>query len=131
GGYEGYALHVRSVVDRFDHVRLHADTWARVRPTTSLTAHAVVKAADLACRDGDLDGGPLPACQGRTTQEELAWRLRTAFFAEARDIGRLAVAEEVAAGMDLPVDRIRARLEDGSAWAALSADHDAATADGV
>jgi predicted DsbA family dithiol-disulfide isomerase len=100
-----------------------------VRPASSLVPHALVRSLELLVLDGQPDD--LCAGDGRPVCEELAFRLRLAFFRDGRDIGRLAVACEVASEMGLPVDGIRARLEDGGAWAALQRDHDAVKEDGV
>jgi predicted DsbA family dithiol-disulfide isomerase len=131
GGPAGYAAHVRSIVDRFDHVELNPDTWARTVPSTSATPHAFVKAASLVCEAGELDGWPRAELDHRTITEELTWRLRLAFFRDARDISRLDVQLEIAAELDLPAAALRARLEDGTAWAALQADYETAVADGI
>jgi len=130
GGYEAYAAHVASVVARFDHLTLNPDTWNRVRPASSLVPHAVVRALDLIAREGIVDHAALSA-EGRGPCEELAWHLRLAFFRDGRDIGRMPVVLEVASEMGLPVDVLRARLDDGTAWAALHADHEAVKEEGV
>lgn len=122
GGFPAYATHVAGVVARFDHVRLHGDAWSRVRPASSLVPHLVARAAGL------LD---LPEVEGRPVVEALAWRLRVAFFEHARDVGALPVALAVAEEMGLPADALRARIDDGSAWAELHRDHAAVEEDGV
>lgn len=121
GGLAGYRRHVESVVAGFDHVTLHPDTWQRAAPRTSATAHAFVKAAELAApRDGD-GSGPSPA-------DRLAWRLRLAFFRDGLDPTSRAVQVALAVELGLPVDAILAHLDDGTAWAALLRDYeDAAT----
>ena len=43
GGFEGYAEHVNEVADQFD-IALHKDTWSSIRPTSSMMAHAHIKA---------------------------------------------------------------------------------------
>lgn len=132
GGFEGYAAHMREVADRFPHVSVHPDAWTRVRPTTSLTVHAVLKAAEgfgLEEEPGLLQAEA--AYGGRTPLEEFAWRLRLAFFREARDISQIDGALEVAAELGVPGGPLRQRLDDGSAWAAVSADMGRAQADGV
>jgi predicted DsbA family dithiol-disulfide isomerase len=128
GGYEAYAAHVASVVARFDHVTLGQDAWNRVRPASSHVPHAVVRALGLLVRDGMVDRATTSA---RAPCEELSWQLRLAFFRDGRDVGRVAVVMEVASEMGLPVDALRARLDDGSAWAALHADHEAVKEEGV
>lgn len=120
GGSEAYAEHARSVVRRFGRDDLHPDVWVKVAPATSMTAHAYVRAA-----------GRVAAAEGASRMLELAWALRVAFFREGRDVARLEVQEEVARGMDLPVEAIREELDAGRAWAALSADYDAAAAEGI
>lgn len=123
GGMAGYREHVRATVARFDHVALHADTWTRSIPNTSATLHAIVKAAEIAY-------GADPA-EGARRARALTHRLRHAFYAEGRDVGRFAIQLELAEELGLDPDALRAPLDDGSAWAALHRDHAAAAADGV
>lgn len=122
GGFEAYAAHVAGVVARFDHVTLHPEAWSRVRPRSSLVPHLVARAAGL------LD---LPDVDGQSAVEALAFRLRLAFFRDARDVGALSVALAVAEEAGLPVDDLRARVDDGSAWAELHRDHAAVEEEGV
>jgi len=131
GGFEGYASHMGEVAGRFDHVSVHPEAWTRVRPTTSLTVHALIKAAEgfIAGEPGLQQ--PEAAYGGRTPLEEFGWQLRLAFFRDARDISRLEVGLEVAAQLGLPTGPLGERLNDGTAWAALSADLGLALADGV
>lgn len=115
GGYEAYAEHTRAVVARFGHVTMSPDAWSRTRPRSSLVPHAWIRAVGLV-------GG---AC------EAFAWRVRVSFFRDGRDIGQGAVLAEIAAEMGLDVDALREKLENGAAWAALHADHDAVKEEGV
>jgi predicted DsbA family dithiol-disulfide isomerase len=131
GGFEGYASHMREVAAGFSHVSVHPHAWTQVRPTTSLTVHALLKAADgLSAEEPGLLQ-PVEAYVGRTPLEEFGWQLRLAFFRDGRDISRVEVGLEVAAELGLPIGPLRERLNDGSAWAALSADLSRALSDGV
>ena len=112
GGFAGYARHVHDVASGFDHVEVHPDVWLRDVPAGSYGPHLFVKAAALS----------------GTAVEDLCWKLRLAFFRDARDIGRLDVQSEIAGDLGLPVATIRERLADGSAAAALAEDHEAAAA---
>lgn len=129
GGYEAYAAHAASVVARFGHVSLGERAWNLVRPASSHVPHAVVRALGLLVRDGIVDA--TPSSDGRPPCEELSWRLRLAFFRDGRDIARVPVAMEVASEMGLPSDELRARLDDGTAWAALHGDHEVVKEEGV
>ena len=124
GGAAAYRRHVEGVVAGFGHVRLHEDAWAATVPTTSATPHAIVKAAELTAPAGADD-------LGRTSAERLAWALRLAFFAEGRDVSREDVQLDVAGGLGLPVDALRAALRDGRAWAAVLRDYEDAAAESV
>lgn len=126
GGLAGYRAHLEQTLSRFDHVTLHADTWAVAVPTTSATVHACVKAAELVRPDAVSPDGT-----GRSLADELAWQLRLAFFRDGRDVSRLDVQLAIVEQLGLPVDAVRARLEDGSAWATLHRDYEDAAKEGV
>lgn len=117
GGYAGFAEHVQQAASSYEDARVHPALWRDVRPTTSATAHLVLKATALT--------------DGETQMVALAGHLRRAFFVDGRDIGRLEVVLELAA--DLGIDRagIEARLASGEALAALLADYDLAGQRGI
>ncbi len=116
GGYKGYGRHVREVAARFGHVEMHPGIWTKNVPTGSGGPHLFFKAATLLEPEGTIDGRPVI--------EELAWRLRLAFFRDLVDISRLDAQLEVAGTLDLPGDRIRERIDDGTAATALAEDLD-------
>jgi predicted DsbA family dithiol-disulfide isomerase len=126
GGLEGYGRHVREVAERFGHVEVHPEIWTRNVPDGSFGCHAFVRGVALLVAEGAIGAAPEAALEGRPPIEELAWRLRLAFFRDLRNIARLDVQVDVAGSMDLPVGKIRERIEDGSALAALAADHERA-----
>lgn len=113
GGFKGYADHVSEAIAGFDHIELNADAWRQVRPASSGPAHLLLKAVQL-------------ACPGKANEnvERLAWALRLAFFAHARDIARTDVQMEIVDELALPREAIETALNDGAAFAALSRDAD-------
>ncbi len=120
GGMEAYAAHVHETAQRFPHVEVHPRLWLDDVPASSADVHLFLKAAQRL-----IDAGAIPArtgATGRNTFEELMWRLRLAFFRDARNIARREVQFELAAGLGLPLDPIRAALEDGAAMAELCRD---------
>ena len=127
GGVSAFRAHVAHVISGFDHVSLHPDVWSRTVPTTSATAHAAIKAVELvvpATEDAGSATAPSPA-------ELYAWQLRLAFFRDGRDVSCVEVELAVASELGLPVDALRARLADGSAWAALHRDYEEARVEQV
>lgn len=119
GGFEGFAGHVRHVVEGFPEVKVSDALWTAVRPASSWSPHLFLKAVALAESAGDAGEGAAE----RTTRA-----VREAFFREARDIARRPVQDEIAEACSLDVGTVRARVDDGSAFAALAADyHDAET----
>lgn len=112
GGYVGFSEHVLEVAEAFPHAQVNPEVWRSCRPRSSATSHLFVKAAQL------LD----PAATERA--DELEWRIRCAFFVDARDIGDTEVLVDIAQGMGMSGARIRDRMLDGSALAALSDDHE-------
>lgn len=122
GGYGAFGDHVRQVCSDFPHVQVHQGVWSDVKPASSAACHHLLKAAQLLEARGEIDAAPLPGCDDRSLFEELAWQARLAFFRDARDIARLDELLDIAAGLGLPVDRLRALMDSGEALAALCRD---------
>lgn len=117
GGYEGFSRHVIEVARNFPHVEIHPDIWKVHAPKTSAMSHLFIKAAQLlATRETQ------PEALKHTAIDDLVWHVRHAFFAEARDIGRLDVLFELAADRGLEVQAMKALIDSGEAMAALQAD---------
>lgn len=120
-GYEGYARHVKSVADRFPHVRLSSDTWVHTRPTSSLSPHLFLKAIALwEQAQHAIEPKRLPIT------ESITWAFRRGFFAEARDISERTVQQELARPFGVPANEVAGLLDTGVAHAALSADYQSA-----
>lgn len=117
GGFDGFAEHVQSSAAGYDTAPVHPDLWRQVRPTTSATAHLLIKATEIAC--------PGPAA------ESLAAAIRRAFFVEARDVSQLDLLMEIAATEALNPDDLRAALRSGEAMAALLSDYSSIEAQGI
>ncbi len=122
GGYAGFGKHVRKVAADFPHVSVNERVWNDVAPTTSSAAHEVLCAARLLTGEGAIDGARRDELAGRTLFEEAAWRVRSAFFADARDISQRAVLFDVLDRVGLPVPAIEAKLESGEAMAEMCRD---------
>jgi len=122
GGYEGFNAHLRHVAAGFPEVTLHPDLWLSVKPASSTSAHLFLKAAQLAELDGELPPG---------SADRLTRALRTAFFAEARDISTIQVQRVTAGAAGVALGAIETRIEDGRAFAALSSDYSDAESMGL
>ena len=122
GGYQGFGEHVRKVAAGFPHVSVDERVWNQVAPTTSATAHEALHAIKLLIAEGTLDSDPQQAFDGRTCLEEATWRVRSAFFEEARDISDRAVLLELFEQLSIPVAAVQAKLASGEAMAELCRD---------
>jgi len=122
GGFAGFGRHVIEVAERFEHAPVSANVWQACAPRSSCNAHLFLKAAQLLEQAGVIDAAPRSEFDGRSLFEEANWRVRRAFFQDDRDIGQLDCLYEIAAGLDLPTEPIRQRLNDGQAMAALCRD---------
>ena len=122
GGFEGYARHVAAVAADFPHVTLHPEVWTRAIPASSMGCHLLLEAVHELCRDGELPPSLGEGEATRPTTEALAWQLRIAFFAQARDVGDRGVQGEIAEALGLPRAPIESRIADGRAFAALWSD---------
>jgi predicted DsbA family dithiol-disulfide isomerase len=122
GGFAGFGAHVRGVCEDFPHVEVHPDIWRGTAPRTSANCHQFLKAVQVLEQQGGISAAPRDDYAGRSLYEELMWRVRLAFFRDARDIGRLDCLLDIAGGLGLTPDLIRAQLENGEAMALLCRD---------
>lgn len=122
GGYAGFGAHVRNVAEGFPHVKIDKRVWDAVAPMTSSTAHEVLCAARLLQDEGALSLDRRVDLQGRTLLENAIWRVRTAFFEEARDISNRQVLLEVVREAGLPIEALEAKLTSGEAMAGVCRD---------
>ena len=113
GGLQGYAEHVQQVAAGFEHVSVHADAWAKVAPCSSMASHLWICGARVAEEEGHLQKG---------AAVKLAWALREAFFANARDISSRQVQVDVSRQSQVDDQAIAQSIDKGQAHALLSAD---------
>lgn len=111
GGRTAYSKHVQGVVDQFGHLPIHEDIWVKNAPVSSLPSHLYLCAAQFAEKNRTLPQGAF---------NELAWRIRSAFFAEAKDISNVAVIREIIEEQQLPLAEFEASISGGKVYAVLS-----------
>jgi len=124
GGFEGYGNHVRKVCEKFPHVEVNEKTWSSCRPTSSAVCHQYAKAVQNLENTGRVSGDGVAVLGGRSVFEELVWRIRQAFFRDARDVSHADVLHELAAGLQLPVQAIDDEIMSGRAMAELCRDNE-------
>jgi len=117
GSFDGFAEHVQTAAAAYDTAQVHPDLWRKVRPTTSATAHLLVKAAALT--------------RSPAAATVLAGAIRYAFFVEARDISQLRVLLDIAATEGFDPEHLNDALASGRAMAALLTDYSGSEARGV
>ena len=117
GGFDGFAEHVQASAAAYETAPVHPDLWRKVRPTTSATAHLILKAAAVT--------------SSSAATARLASAIRHGFFVEARDISQLPVLMEIAAAEDLDPEALDDALVSGRAMAALLSDYGRSDAQGI
>ena len=122
GGYEGYGEHVQKTAADFDHVSVSERVWKEVAPTTSGIAHEMLCAARLLVDEGVIGSARHDNLGGRTLFEEAIWKVRSAFFQEARDISKRDVVLDVLHRAGLPTSAVEAKLQSGEAMAEVCRD---------
>jgi len=116
-GFEKFGAHVVKSAAPFENLEVNPAVWAKVRPRSSLQAHLFLKAVALVTDE--------------TLVEAVAFRIRQAFFSEARDINDYATLMECADAENIDEQALQSALRDGSAMAALSDDQRSANTLGV
>ena len=122
GGVEGYRRHVHQIAERFPHAGIHPEVWKSPVPASSASCHLLLKAAQLLESAGESSSESMREHGGNTPVEELIWRVRSAFFRDARDICSTEIQAEIADDLGIPTGRLRSEMDDGRAFAALFAD---------
>ena len=118
GEFEGYARHVREVVDGFDGVEIHEDVWSKTRPFSSASPQLFIKAVELL----EKHAGATPF-QSRLSVKA-AKLLREAFFKEAHDISDWGVQRHVSDKIGLDFADVSKKIETGEAMAKLASDYE-------
>jgi len=108
-GYRGFAQHIRESAAPYTNAPINPGIWINVRPTTSANAHLVLKAAEIVT--------------GGTGCAELSFKIRKAFFAEAKDISHFSVLYDIAEENALNIEKIDQCIANGSAMASLMNDY--------
>ena len=119
GDYDRFADHLLQSVAAFPEVRLSPDIWRKAKPASSLSPHLFLKGAQLA----EAAGRWAPGKAAEVTQA-----MRSAFFAEARDIAAWDVQRAVARERGADASAVDHLIHSGEAFAALSADYQEADA---
>jgi predicted DsbA family dithiol-disulfide isomerase len=125
GGYAGYNEHVRQIVSTWPHVEVHPQIWLENVPASSMPAHLFLKAVQLLEQRGQLGKTPPTGKEATGALEVAAWRVRLAFFKEARDVAQQVVLERIAQSLELPARQVWELIDSGEAHAALHLDFDA------
>jgi predicted DsbA family dithiol-disulfide isomerase len=117
GGFAGYNNHVREVAAKFKHISVHPDIWTQSIPTSSTSCHLFLRAVKLL-----EDKGAVVGKDGTSSLDALTWAFRTAFFTELADISDRKIQLQIAKDLGLPVNKIKAEIDSGAAYAELSRD---------
>ncbi|WP_444993856.1 DsbA family oxidoreductase [Aliikangiella sp. IMCC44359] len=117
GGYRGFAQHIRESAAPYKNAPVSTKIWNDVRPMTSANAHLVLKAAEIV-----VEG---------TNCAELAFKIRNAFFIDAKDISQFSVLYEIVEACALDIEKIDNCIGDGSAMASLMSDYQIAKKQGI
>jgi predicted DsbA family dithiol-disulfide isomerase len=120
GGFAGFGGHMQEVCAQWEHTRLDPRVWTECRPTSCMTAHVFLKAVSLCL--GVEQRPEVAARERRELFDRLVAQTRVAFFEQARDISDIDVLLELLAPVGVAAPAVRARIDNGEAYAALHRD---------
>ncbi len=112
GGVQAYSAHVLSVGEKFEHIKLNPEVWAKNTPQSSLPAHSFLCAVKIIEQQGETEAGSF----ARYMQA-----IRDAFFVEARDISSRDELQAIAESLGLPLEALRSKVDQGGAHASVCA----------
>lgn len=118
GGFSGYADHVKEIAKGFDDAIIHDDVWSKVRPKSSASPHLFIKAIEL------LEHETTAGTFFNRPSIRAAKELRTAFFAEGRDISDWMVQRAIGEKIGVDFEEALKKIETGEAIAKLVSDYE-------
>jgi predicted DsbA family dithiol-disulfide isomerase len=119
GGFAGYSNHVKEVAAKFNHISVHPEIWTRDIPYSSTSCHLFLRAIKLL-----EDKGLVKSKESKSVFETATWAFREAFFTKLANVSDRKVQLEIAKELGLPVNKIKAQIDSGEAYAELSRDFD-------
>ena len=122
GGVSAYSKHVQEIAQKFTHIEIHPDIWAKNTPASSGSCHLFLKAIQILESRNEL---PVISQTGKSDKsifEIIAWELRLAFFRDLVDIANYNAQMEIAEKLELPLQKIEEVIKNGTAFAALEGD---------
>ncbi|PIQ27360.1 disulfide bond formation protein DsbA [bacterium (Candidatus Blackallbacteria) CG17_big_fil_post_rev_8_21_14_2_50_48_46] len=122
GGFQGYGAHVYNTAQRYEHIHVDSRVWAEVAPRSSASVHNFIKALQLLEQAGEISAERQAAYKHRTPVEEAIWRLRLAFFHDARDISLRDTQLEIADSLGFSGEKIMALIHSGESLASFFLD---------
>jgi len=123
GGTEGYAKHVIDVVDKFEYLNLHENTWRKVVPESSSPCHEVIKAVQILETENLIESQPTKDNCYKSISEEFAWQLRLDFFKNGKDISQKEIQMQALEKLKIPRAGVEKLHDSGRAMAALTEDY--------
>lgn len=121
-GYEKFNAHLQKVADRFPHLDLHPQIWLSTRPPTSASAHLFLKAV----QQWEHETWTVKSHSSDSIFDQVVWEFRCGFFRDNRDIARWDIQCEIAKKAGVDIVAIEKHIHDGTAFASLAADYQAA-----
>jgi predicted DsbA family dithiol-disulfide isomerase len=114
GGVEARVAATAKVAAQHGHTDVTGAVWADDTPSSSWSPGAAIKAVFAM-----VDAGAITAAQAAAYQ----WQLRRRFFVDNVNITRRGEQVALASKLEIPIDDLELRLDDGSAVAALWEDN--------
>lgn len=109
GHYQGFAEHVKNSASCEPNAIINPKIWQEIQPTTSTTAHLILKAIELAYH--------------ADKSSEMALVFRKAFYIDALDISQLSILMQLVSEHGLETTLVQKFVENGQAIAALMTDY--------
>jgi predicted DsbA family dithiol-disulfide isomerase len=117
GGFDGYNTHIKSIAERFPHVKVHPPIWTQAQPASSTSPHLFLAAIHEWESATGKDAADKPVF------ESVMWAFRRGFFEQGLDIADWRIQGELAGPFGVDIDAIESAIHNGAAFARLAADY--------